>query len=95
MASLANGGSRMLLGFHILNTEERGPRTDTRRGWAGRHGSAGLSPPQTDFGPSCATLRLLHFGSFSPSVVDFGRRYPCDQVEGSLGMNFWSFHLDH
>jgi hypothetical protein len=32
MASLANGGLRRHLGFHVLSTEERGSRTDTRRG---------------------------------------------------------------
>jgi hypothetical protein len=40
MASLANGGLRRHLGFHVLSTEERGSRTDTRRG-----GLVGMGQP--------------------------------------------------
>jgi hypothetical protein len=38
MASLANGGLPMRLGFHILNTEEMGARIAARRDWADRPG---------------------------------------------------------
>jgi hypothetical protein len=84
MASLGNGGLHTRLGFHVLNTEERG-RTDTRMGWAGR--------PMPSFGPICPTLHLLHFISWAPSIVGFERRFLHDQVEGPLCMNFLSFHL--
>jgi hypothetical protein len=93
MASLANGGLPTHLGFHVLHTEERGARTDTRTGWAGRHGLAVLGLSGLNFDPICSTLHLLHFGSLAPSIVGFGRRYLCNQVEGSLCMNFQSFHL--
>jgi hypothetical protein len=39
-------------------------------------------------------LHLLHFGSLGPSIVGFGHRYLCDQVEVSLCMNFLASHLD-
>jgi hypothetical protein len=76
------------LGFHLLNTEERASRTDTRRGWADWPRLAGLGPFGLGFGPSCDMLHLLHFGSFARSVVGFGHRYLRDQGEGSLCMNF-------
>jgi hypothetical protein len=38
MASLVNGGLPTRLGFHKLNTEERGASTATRKGWADRPG---------------------------------------------------------
>jgi hypothetical protein len=51
-------------------------------------------PAWAVLGPvSAATLHLFHFGSFAPSIVDYGRRCPSDQVEGSLCMNFRSIHL--
>jgi hypothetical protein len=45
------------------------------------------------FWPVFSTLHLVHFGSLGPSIVGFGHRYLRDQVEGSLCMNFRSFHL--
>jgi hypothetical protein len=94
MASLANGGLLMRLGFHLLNTEERGALTATRWGWAGRHGLAGLGLSGLGFGPYFSVLHILHFGSWAPSIVGFGRHYLRDQVEGSLCMNFRPFHID-
>jgi hypothetical protein len=82
MASLANGGFPLRLGLHLLNTEERGTFE-----WAG------LGPSGLSFGSIFSTVHLLHFGSLAPWIVGFGRRYLCDQVEGSLCMNFQSFHL--
>jgi hypothetical protein len=64
MASLTNGGLPTRLEFHELNNEERGARTGTRTGWAGRHRSAGLGPSGLGFGPVCSTVHLLHFGSW-------------------------------
>jgi hypothetical protein len=93
MASLANGSFLTWLGFHVLNTKERGSQTATRRGWAGRHWPTALGLSGLGFGPICSMLYLLHFGSLPTSIVDFGRRYLRDQVEGSLYMNFRSFHL--
>jgi hypothetical protein len=91
--SLVYGGLPLRLGFHELNTEERGSQIDTRTGWAGPLGLAGLGPSGLDCGPVCSTVHLLHFVSLAPSIVDFGRRYLRDQVEGSLCMNFQPFHL--
>jgi hypothetical protein len=90
---MANGGLPLRLGFHELNTEERGSQTDTRTGWAGPPGPAILGPSGLSFGPICSTVHLLHFGSLAPSIVGFGCRYLRDQVEGSLCMNFQPFHL--
>jgi hypothetical protein len=93
MVFLANGGYHTRLGLHLFNTEQRGTRTNTRRGWAGPNGPVGLGPSGLGFGPICSTVHLLHFGLLSPSIVGFGRRYLRDQVEGSLCTNFHPFHL--
>jgi hypothetical protein len=87
------GGLHTRLWLSLLNTEERGTRTDAKRGWAGPNGPAGLGPSRLGFGPIRSTVHLLHFGLLSPSIVGFGRRYLHDQVEGSLCMNFQPFHL--
>jgi hypothetical protein len=88
MASLANGSFPTCLGFHLLNTEERGREPTLERARP-----VGLGLSRLSFAPDCSILHLLHFGSLGPSIVDFGRCYLCDQVEGSLCMNFWSFYL--
>jgi hypothetical protein len=93
MASLTNGGLSTQLGFHELKTEQRGVRTSARRGWADQPRPAGPGLSWPSFGPIFSMLHLLHFGSLGPSIVGFGRHYLHDQVEGSLGMNFRSFHL--
>jgi hypothetical protein len=81
------------LGFHELNTKERGSKTDTRTGWVGLPRPVGLGPSGLGFGSICSTVHLFHFGSSAASIVGFGRRYLRDQVEGSLCMNFQPFHL--
>jgi hypothetical protein len=89
MASLTNGGVPTRLGFHLLNTEERGGREPAPE----RTGPTGLGLSWPGLGPVCSTVHLLHFGSLALSIVGFGCRYLHDQVEGSLCMNFRSFHL--
>jgi hypothetical protein len=90
---LANGGLHTRLGLHLLNTKQRGTRTATKVGWVGPNRPYGLGPSRLGFSPNFSMVHLLHFGSLSPSIVGFGRRYLCDQVEGCLCMNFQPFHL--
>jgi hypothetical protein len=78
MSSLVNGGFPTCLGFHLLNTEERGPEPPLERA-----GPTGLGLSWPGFGPIFSTLHVLHFGSLGSSIVGFGRRYLRDQVKGS------------
>jgi hypothetical protein len=89
MASLANGRLHTRLGFHVLNTEERGV-ANRYQNELGRLAWAFLGSASAQFSPRSISCILDHW---PPSIVGFGRHYLHDQVEGSLCMNFWSFHL--
>jgi hypothetical protein len=84
--SLVNCSIDRALGFHQLDSEERGHELTPNGG-----GPAGMGPPRPGFDPSCTTCHLLHFGLLAPLDVDFECRYPHDQVRGSLRLNFPSF----
>jgi hypothetical protein len=82
MLNLMNGGFPTRLGLHLLNTEERVSQTASRP-----------SPFLARFRPSLLHGPSLRLRSLAPSIVGFGRCYLHGQVEGSLCMNFCSFHL--
>jgi hypothetical protein len=81
------------LGLRLLNTEERGTRTGARRGWAGPNGPAGLGPSGLSFGPIRSTVHLLRFGLFPLQLWALDVVISTIKTEGSLCMNFRSFHL--
>jgi hypothetical protein len=82
MASVANGGFSTRLGFHILNTEERGVRTGTETGWADPTRPAGLGSFWAGLGPFFSPLLIFTFCTCPPSFVSFWGRHPRDQDRG-------------
>jgi hypothetical protein len=83
----------VLTGLHLLNTEQRGSRTTTKMGWADPNGLTGLGLFWASSGPFFSPRLILTFCTWPPSFVSFWGHHHCDQVDGSLCMNFQSFHL--